>query len=251
MADSGPSLAPPPHAHPVDVKVLRLSKPSLVLADAVDSPPLPTGELSVPKVTGSVCVGEKFVCLISVSNRVHEDIKVQLTTEVLTPTQQRARTAQSHDARKTLAPGETLDVTTSFEPSQVGGHALVLHISYETTTETRSIRKTFKFESLMALNTRVRTMSTSKGPSIVEVQIENILDTTLIINACDLKAVGGWSIKGVADPLPVPILRPRDVFQYCFVANGGESRELGNLSVKWAREPLGIEGFSPLGVVRL
>lgn len=251
MADSRPQLAPPPHAHPIDVKVLRLSKPSLVSTDAVDGPQLPSGELSVPKVTGSVCVGEKFACLISVSNRVHEDIIVQLTTEVLTPNQQRAKTAQSSNSRKTLAPGETLDIVTSFEPNQAGSHALVLVISYETTTETRSIRKTFKFESLTALNARVRTMATSKGPSIVEVQIENILDTTIIVNACDLKAVDGWNVKGLADPSPVPILRPRDVFQYCFVVDGGQSREVGNLSVKWAREPLGIEGYSRLGLVRL
>lgn len=250
----GGSLPPPPHAHPIDVKVLRLSKPTLVNGDAVDGPSLPTTELSLPRATGPVCVGEKFTCLISVSNRVHEDVDVQLSIEIATPDRQRVPIDQSPSgATKALAPGEMLDVVASYEIVQLGQHALLLSASYKTSTETRAVRKTFKFESFSAVTVRTKTSPLVGGRGIVETQIENILDSVLTITDCELQCEDGWTPHNVAEKTPQPILRPRDVFQYCFIVDGSRpaSRDLGKLHVKWAREPLGLEGSLTSGQLRL
>ncbi|PHH93198.1 hypothetical protein CDD83_10747 [Cordyceps sp. RAO-2017] len=182
--------------HCVSVKVLRLSRPSLVTQYPIERP-LPRGSkrpdlapaslayrssadtnpapfllspiLNLPVSFGSAYVGETFSCTLCANNDVAADSSkkicdVRISAEMKTPGAGAAHELELTPAREPagtdLDAGGTLQRVVSFDLKEEGNHVLAVTVSYyeaaETSGRTRTFRKLYQFMCKASLIVRTK-----------------------------------------------------------------------------------------------
>lgn len=154
-------------SHPVSLKVLRLSKPTLATqtplpqtnfgngldisskaslaypsADIDSSFPL-TPVLTLPSAFGAAYVGETFMCTLCANNEVKENDNravsgIRISAELQTPSNEKGQALElaSADGEGTVGdiePGGTLQRTLSHELKEEGQHVLAVTVTYTET----------------------------------------------------------------------------------------------------------------------
>ncbi|KAK2600160.1 hypothetical protein QQS21_005105 [Conoideocrella luteorostrata] len=177
-----PSLDPIKEPHSISVKVLRLSRPSLVhqypaakpvlalspgSSSTADSPaslsyqsqsshssnPSPfllSPILNLPVSFGSAYVGETFSCTLCANNDLPPDSSkairdVRIEAEMKTPGLGPAHKLDLEPNKGTdLQVGETLQKVVSFDLKEEGNHVLAVTVSYYEATDTSGRTRTFR-----------------------------------------------------------------------------------------------------------
>ncbi|KIV98009.1 hypothetical protein PV10_01703 [Exophiala mesophila] len=192
----------PKEPHSVSLKVLRLSRPSLVQQHALprDSDiriphtaslayPSETSDpefalsnnLSLPPSFGSAHVGETFSCALCANNELipgSTTTKTATGTKILaemqTPTQSvplELEAADGLDFSEETMPGESLQRIIRYDLKEEGNHVLAVNLSYTETTSgdgsatsgrARSFRKLYQFLAQPCIS--VRTKATELAP---------------------------------------------------------------------------------------
>ncbi|KAG5927733.1 hypothetical protein E4U42_001891 [Claviceps africana] len=180
-----PSHDPIKEPHSVSVKVLRLSRPSLVPQYPTASPaqpptatasslaaslayqtphdtnpdPFPLSPiLALPASFGSAYVGETFSCTLCANNDLappsgpairHVRIHAEMKTPGAGGAAQKMSLVNPDEEGVDLAPGATLQRLVSFALKEEGNHVLAVTVSYyeatETSGRTRTFRKLYQF----------------------------------------------------------------------------------------------------------
>ncbi|KAM0337745.1 hypothetical protein ACHAPU_011517 [Fusarium lateritium] len=176
-----PSHDPVKEPHSISLKVLRLSRPSLVTQHPID-PPLSAGQstkpapipaslayhsqaasnpspfllspvVNLPVSFGSAYVGETFSCTLCANNDLPPDAgknirDVRIEAEMKTPGMgavQRLDLGPSNgQSEADLEPGGTLQKMVSFDLKEEGNHVLAVTVSYYEATETSGRTRTFR-----------------------------------------------------------------------------------------------------------
>ncbi|KAK4694023.1 trafficking protein particle complex subunit 13, partial [Lecanoromycetidae sp. Uapishka_2] len=168
-----------------------------------------------------------------------------------------------------------------FDLREEGSHTLAVNVSYSETTiagdqsassgRVRTFRKLYQFAARPCLNVRTKvsslpTTSSERAPSeIVEVQLENMADGTIILQKIAFNSKPAFKSTSLnwdlARPdtqhVDCPIMAPRDVMQIAFLLEqkiDGPSKELtkdgrailGTLGIQW-RTTMGDCGFLSTG----
>ncbi|PFH61436.1 hypothetical protein XA68_17422 [Ophiocordyceps unilateralis] len=168
--------------HSVSVKVLRLSRPSLVTQYPIDRPLTPASALpkpapaslacrteaqtwaapfllspilKLPVSFGSAHVGETFSCTLCANNDLSDDsdkkiCDVRIAAEMKTPGQATAQELELMPASDDdggscdLDSGGTVQKVLSFDLKEEGNHVLAVTVSYYEATETSGRTRTFR-----------------------------------------------------------------------------------------------------------
>ncbi|KFA66652.1 hypothetical protein S40285_03022 [Stachybotrys chlorohalonatus IBT 40285] len=199
-----PSHDPVKEPHSISLKVLRLSRPSLVTQYPVEPPiasanlqPGPVaaslayaaaGEsnpapfvlspiLNLPVSFGSAYVGETFSCTLCANNDLAVDSAkrirdVRIDAEMKTPgfgSVQKLDLSPAGSTATDLESGGTLQRVVSFDLKEEGNHVLAVTVSYyeaaETSGRTRTFRKLYQFICKASLIVRTKIGSLSTDAS--------------------------------------------------------------------------------------
>ncbi|RGP60002.1 hypothetical protein FLONG3_11019 [Fusarium longipes] len=176
-----PSHDPVKEPHSISLKVLRLSRPSLVTQYPIDSPssvgtstksaPIPASlayhsqaasnpspfllspVVNLPVSFGSAYVGETFSCTLCANNDLPPDAAknirdVRIEAEMKTPgmgaVQRLELGPPSGQSEADLQSGDTLQKVVSFDLKEEGNHVLAVTVSYYEATETSGRTRTFR-----------------------------------------------------------------------------------------------------------
>ncbi|CAM1503864.1 Fc.00g014550.m01.CDS01 [Cosmosporella sp. VM-42] len=190
-----PSHDPVKEPHSISLKVLRLSRPSLVTQYPIDPPlsksltkPSPSPAslayqtksdtnpapfllspiLNLPVSFGSAYVGETFSCTLCANNELPPDAAknirdVRIDAEMKTPglgAVHRLDLSPNGPAGTDLDTGGTLQRIVSFDLKEEGNHVLAVTVSYyeatETSGRTRTFRKLYQFICKASLIVRTK-----------------------------------------------------------------------------------------------
>jgi hypothetical protein len=190
-----PSHDPVKEPHAISLKVLRLSRPSLVTqypveppssssttssaavpaslayhsgADTDAAPFLLSPILNLPVSFGSAYVGETFSCTLCANNDLPDDSAkrirdVRIEAEMKTPgfgSVQKLSLDPSGTDTADLQPSETLQKVVSFDLKEEGNYVLAVTVSYyevaETSGRTRTFRKLYQFICKASLIVRTK-----------------------------------------------------------------------------------------------
>jgi len=314
----------PKEPHSVSLKVLRLSRPSLVQkhplpreidtriphiaslaypSEATDQEFILSSNLGLPPSFGAAHVGETFSCALCANNellpgKAFKSVSgTRILAEMQTPSQAIPLELYAADAdEEQTGPGSSVQSIIRFDLKEEGNHVLAVNVTYtETTTgdgqatsgKVRSFRKLYQFVAQPCLNVRtkatelaaVEVPDKTHGPYgratlvryVLEAQLENVSDTSLVLEAAKLlaktpfKAISlNWDAEkesGVV--VQNPILKTRDVIQVAFlieqeqgVSDGVEELKnsmrkdgravLGQLAIQW-RSSMGERGSLSTG----
>lgn len=260
--------APPPKSnvgvrnHPVNVKVLRLSRPRLPPIDLTnhDSIVHPSALLSVPSYFGSAYIGERFCCVVS-ANNMHADkqLQVSVSAQVVLPSEQTVVLLHDSDFSSTLEPMKSAQKVLEYEAREPGAHVLNITVTYwsdsEKDSEKVSFRKVYQFQVTPGLSVRTKLSPAPKGAFTIEAQIENVSESTMTLETINYLPAGGWTAKPLPGPTQLSLLA-RDVYQMAFLVMRDEAEKDpepiggGRLSLSWRREPLGEDGWLTTGPLK-
>jgi hypothetical protein len=207
--------------HLLSLKVLRLSKPSLHAILEEQEQELVSDFLTLPPSFGNIYLGETFDCYLSIINDSSITAKdVALKAELQTQTQ-RFTLADSISLGEEkginridqvpLMPKQTLDFILHHEIKEIGIHILVCSVNYTSTAtyqenERKFFRKFFKFQvsNPLAFNSKVFTQKDgiskdilTSGIVYVEIQLQNLASTTLVLDRLDFKQNKLFDVKRV------------------------------------------------------
>ncbi|KAM0245719.1 hypothetical protein ACHAP5_005203 [Fusarium lateritium] len=197
-----PSHDPIKEPHSISLKVLRLSRPSLVTQHPID-PPFSTGAsikpapipaslayhsqtasnpspfllspiVNLPVSFGSAYVGETFSCTLCANNDLPPDAgknirDVRIEAEMKTPgmgaVQRLELGPPNGQPEADLEPGSTLQKMVSFDLKEEGNHVLAVTVSYYEATETSGRTRTFRklYQFICKASLIVRTKVGSLG----------------------------------------------------------------------------------------
>ncbi|KAF4582042.1 Trafficking protein particle complex subunit 13 [Ophiocordyceps camponoti-floridani] len=251
--------------HSVSVKVLRLSRPSLVAQYPIDRPltsasasPEPTPAslacrtktetktapfllspiLKLPVSFGSAYVGETFSCTLCVNNDLPVDTnkkicEVRMAAEMKTPGQMTAQELElrpgADDQVHDLDSGGTLQRVLSFDLKEEGNHVLAVTVSYyeatETSGRTRTFRKLYQFICKPSLIVRTKIGSLGGRSWVLEAQLENCSDATVQLEKVVMELDDGFAYADCNWEGSKPLLLPGAVEQACFVVVDERSDE--------------------------
>lgn len=192
--------------HLLGLKVMRLTKPSLLTSHMVlgepwdmlgttlqceaesdictqsEYPCFSTSKvLSLPQSFGMIFLGETFSGFVTVHNDSQETVRdVNLKVELLTPSQ---RVSLLSDCLiPTLDEGGCEDRIISHEVKELGEHSLICSATYtvHTSGEELFLRKFFKFNVAKPLDVKTKFMNV-EDDIMLEVQIQNITQNPMFL----------------------------------------------------------------------
>ncbi|CAN6622007.1 hypothetical protein TRVA0_008S03092 [Trichomonascus vanleenenianus] len=256
--------------HKVALKVLRLSRPRINPRD-----PLVTEfeehmenatTFSLPKSFGTVYVGEKFSCMLSISLSQDayskgEEVKLSVSAVIQPPNGPYGKTEPisiiHEDSTATTLSKDTTNCVqhiVSFEPQETGLHTLSVKVTYGTGKAERTFVKHYQFSTApgLSVKTKLQQPHSNHPSATIEAQIENISDASMVLEGTELLPPNGWTVH----PFPASTiqLQPKDIWQVAFVlrASNGDKEPVGlsRLSLSWRREPMGEKGFMTTGALK-
>ena len=248
-------------------------------ADESSSFPL-TPLLTLPSAFGAAYVGETFTCTLCANNEIQDGEKrsvsgVRIVAELQSPGNQAGsalelksadgEAGEDGDAGE-LGLGETVQRTLQHELKEEGQHVLAVTVTYTETLlgedggasggRARTFRKLYQFvaQQLIAARSKVteRKRREKEGLRewILEAQLENLGETSVVLEKLSLKAREGIVGKSLNGPeeRDATVLKPQDVEQVMFVLREEDKLEpelgrvpLVQLTVNW-RSALGERG---------
>lgn len=191
--------------HSLVLKVMRLSKPSLLIGHPIISevadmtenaldevfdkdvtlprhfPSVGLGEfLALPQNFGNIFLGETFSSYISVHNESNAPVKdVTIKSELQTSSQR--VTLSDPSPQNTVDSGVSIDTVVHHEVKELGVHILVCSVSYRTPEGERKIfRKFFKFNVLHPLAVKTKVYNVEENV-FLEAQVQNITPSPMYI----------------------------------------------------------------------
>ncbi|KJE92725.1 hypothetical protein CAOG_03639 [Capsaspora owczarzaki ATCC 30864] len=200
--------------HYLVLKVMRLSKPTLVIGQPIVSEPsdfagsvlqeVQTADVStagqpelfslssflmLPQNFGNIFLGETFSSYISVHNDSNMRIRDVAVKAELQTTSQRVPLSDLAPSDKELSPGASVDVVVHHEVKELGVHILVCSVSYMTADDERKIfRKFFKFNVLHPLAVKTKVYNV-EDDIFLEAQVQNITPAPMYIEAVKFEAM--------------------------------------------------------------
>lgn len=267
-------------SHLLNLKVLRLSKPSFLIQASQEEPL--TDFLSLPVSFGNIYLGETFTSYLCVNNDsitaatdVAFKAELQTTsqrftladtigvspTSSLTGVNANINTKPSSD-KVSLLPKQSAEFILHHEIKELGIHILVCSVHYSPsanssaslTTPDQSrkfFRKFFKFQVLNPLSIKTKVNSPADGRIILEIQLQNLASIGLFIDRIEFYPNPLFIQTEVANNLT--LLESQDINQYLHVltpAPGSMSAsrscvDLGRLDIFW-KSTLGQTGTNSL-----
>ncbi|KAJ3236202.1 hypothetical protein HDU78_004732 [Chytriomyces hyalinus] len=213
--------------HPLSLKVMRLSRPSLsslsfsqalsvesntqnILSDSLQTTPISLSDsLSLPPSFGTIFLGETFssyLCIVNESNAKvsHAAIRAELQTQT-----QRFTLADTLSAGYcTLAPSKSAEFLIHHEIKELGVHILVCSVHYATPTgESKSFRKFYKFQVLNPLSVKTKVHTLVESGSVAGES--NTGDGTRIFLEAQVQ-----NVAGIPMFLETMRFEPHDLFQF-------------------------------------
>lgn len=292
--------------HPLSLKVLRLSRPSLATqtplpptafgGQNLDIPPtaslIPDTEshfpltplLTLPPAFGAAYVGETFACTLCANNEVRDGegrsiSGVRIVAELQTPGDEKGVELELESGAEEMdfGPGATIQRTLRKDLKEEGQYVLAVTVTYTETFlmgsegtagggRVRSFRKLYQFvaQRLIAVRSKV-TERKRRGKDegrlwVLEAQLENVGDTSVVLEKLALSArggitgsqIGGRGVGG--DMKAAVVLKPHDVEQVMFLLkeegevaiDDTERVSLAQLAVHW-RSAMGERGSLSTG----
>jgi len=199
--------------HPLTLKVMRLTKPSIKPVLHVTNEPqdlpgdtlnalalndvaavkgceqIASGELlSLPQSFGSIYLGETFSCYVSILNDSSVNCQeVFLKTDIQTATQRFQLTINK--PKDVLTPDDSIDEVLNYEVKELGAHILICAVTYITLTgEKQYMRRFYKFQVLKPLEVKTKFYNTTQDVVFLEAQVQNITTTPLCMSHVRLEA---------------------------------------------------------------
>jgi hypothetical protein len=249
----------PVHTHPVNLKVLRLSRPHIGEADLANNDPTPNTLLSLPASFGQIYVGETFSCILSMNNVSDAPYDVSLAVSIQLPSQSHVSLIHSDlpTSNHRVDGKEHTQQTLSYEAQEPGLHILTITVSYRPGEDEdaawTTFRKHYQFNAAPGLSVKTKMSAYSDVAHTVEAQIENVSGNTMTLETAEFLPLEGWRVDQFPKITLQP-LAPRDVHQTAFLAvreSNKFSAALGKITISWRRDPVGQKGWLTTGVLRL
>lgn len=213
-APGTPNLSNSQIEHPLALKVMRLTRPTLatpivitndpdrdMLKDTLEKdleqdpnalqglPALAMGQaLVLPQSFGSIYLGETFTSYVSLRNDATETCqKVSLNCDLQTSTQRiplYPGTSDEHptSGAESFLSGQSLDHVLLHEVKELGPHILACEVSYSLPgRERRSFRKFFKFQVLKPLDVKTKFYNAESDEVFLEAQVQNVTSGPLCL----------------------------------------------------------------------
>ncbi|KAA8917315.1 hypothetical protein TRICI_000531 [Trichomonascus ciferrii] len=255
----------PVHSHPVNLKVLRLSRPHIGEADVASEDPTPSTLLSLPASFGQVYVGETFSCILSINNVSETPHDVALDASVQLPSQSHVSLihADLPTSNHRVEARKHTQQTLSYEAQEPGLHILTITVSYRRPADDEgsagaggawtTFRKHYQFNAAPGLSVKTKMSAYDNTGHTVEAQIENVSAHTMTLETAEFLPLDGWRVDQFPRISMQP-LAPRDVHQTAFLAvreSSSLSAAMGKISISWRRDPVGQKGWLTTGVLRL
>eukprot|EP00047_Mylnosiga_fluctuans_P018249 m.68692 g.68692 ORF g.68692 m.68692 type:complete len:366 (-) comp7513_c0_seq1:319-1416(-) len=218
MADQG-------EAHPLTLKVMRLSKPKLALSmpllgepgdwaaaalhDSVASSSTAvrgcellrlSEAVTLPQSFGTIFLGETFSSFISVHNDSLQDVKDIILKIELRTTAQTVNLTRAEDAVvKSLGAQQSTDLVVHHEVKELGLHTLVCSVQYAGPGgEGKVFRKFFKFSVSKPLDVRTKAYN-MEADVFLEAQLQNMMATPIFLQSVTLNPAPGFVVIDLND----------------------------------------------------
>ncbi|XP_018023275.1 trafficking protein particle complex subunit 13 [Hyalella azteca] len=201
--------------HPLTLKVMRLTRPSLfssisVTCDARDLPAdllnadlrqdmaIPSGlpytgigqVLLLPQSFGNIYLGEMFSCCLCVHNSSVSAIQqVNIKAVLQIGSERVALLGGETEVLLELQPDDVTSSTIQHEVKDVGTHILVCAVSYLAASgETLSFRKFYKFQVMKPVDIRTRFVNVQGSSDVlVEAAVENITSAPICLERVSME----------------------------------------------------------------
>lgn len=248
---------------PILIKMLRLSRPQLQFGQDSDEASLPafySSNLVIPKGEKRIYVGENFKSIIAIQkvgdidgDIVHSRIDIQNPDRIRSELNSLSYEFSTQLYHTYLA---------SIELTHAGVWNVIISLRYEQNLTAQALRRNFQIEAKPAILVRTKISQASSDDSrssqhsgqrythILEAQIENITDTAMVLESCELIVLNKWQVFSPPGT-ETPHLKPREVYQWCFMLVKGEGSDAAKLSIGWRREPLGVKGWQTTGIIKI
>ncbi|XP_065331752.1 trafficking protein particle complex subunit 13 [Cloeon dipterum] len=262
--------------HPLSLKVMRLTRPSLFssmvvtceqgdvpgnlftndlkkdLTAVTGSETLAVGQfLLLPQSFGNLYLGETFSSYVCVQNNSSVTVKdVAVKSDLQTSSQKVSLSAIR--APQELQPRHTVDEVIHHEVTELGTHILVCEVSYTSTAGlAKSFRKFFKIQVLNPLNVKTNFYNAESDDVYLEAQVQNMtagpiclekvqLESSTAFTVRSLNQVNGRSVFG-----SVNVVQPQACRQFLYCLSPKPSlasaTNIGKLDIVW-RSNLGERG---------
>lgn len=260
-----------PHNHPINLKVLRLSRPHIGEPNVVENDPTPNTILSLPTSFGNIYVGETFNCILSTNNvsdpENNQQFDVTVSASIQLPTQNSHVTLihpEDPTSQHALAPSKSQQQTLSYEAQEPGLHILTITVSYRKHHENEepgdahntTFRKHYQFTAApgLAVKTKMSKFNKDNSKYTVEAQVENVSGSTMVLETAEFLPSEGWKIEAFPKPSSTYPLAPNDIYQAAFFTtrdNPKISEAMGKITISWRRDPVGQKGWLTTGLLKL
>lgn len=255
--------------HLVALKVMRLTKPSLIGARIVtcDSKDLPGSILNnylkedavavqqmetiaagqfllLPQSFGNIYLGETFSCFVCVHNETKQTVaNVSIKADLQTSSQRIPLTTHQTEPTKQLGVDETLNDVIHHEVKELGTHILVCEVSYLSTFNTlASFRKFFKFEVLKPLDVKTKFYNAESDDVYLEAQVQNITSGPICLEKVSLESSPQFTLKSLNETADgksifgdITLLQPKETCQYLYCLSPKESIASDIMQLKAAK----------------
>eukprot|EP00094_Tigriopus_californicus_P006642 TCALIF_06396-PA protein Name:"Similar to Trappc13 Trafficking protein particle complex subunit 13 (Rattus norvegicus)" AED:0.10 eAED:0.10 QI:103/0.83/0.85/1/0.83/0.85/7/522/367 len=270
-APSTPNMANTQVEHPLALKVMRLTRPTLATPIVITNDPdrdmlkdtmnqdlaqdpnalsgltsLALGQsLVLPQSFGSIYLGETFTSYVSLRNDSTEACqKVWLNCDLQTSTQRiplYPGTSGEHPASaESFLSGQSLDHVLLHEVKELGPHILACEVSYSLPgRERRSFRKFFKFQVLKPLDVKTKFYNAESDEVFLEAQVQNVTTGPLCLEQVLLDPSPSFKVSAMNSLEEdksvfgkVNFLQAQDSRQYLFCLTPKPEAKLNHLAMK-------------------
>lgn len=213
----------PKSEHPLELKVMRLTRPMLaspivVTCDSTDLPgntlnnelkndctalqgmeTLAVGQFMVlPQSFGNIYLGEIFSSYLCVHNGSNQLVKnVTVKADLQTSTQMLSLCGNNREM-KDLAPDNTVDDVIHHEVKEIGTHILVCEVTYTLAnlgSTPQSFRKYFKFQVIKPLDVKTKFYNAESDEVYLEAQIQNLTAGPICLEKVSLESSHLFSVS--------------------------------------------------------
>ncbi|XP_005174790.1 probable trafficking protein particle complex subunit 13 homolog [Musca domestica] len=210
--------------HLLALKVMRLTRPTLVAPQVISCEPRDLPQFSLkqvleseasiagaetlaagqfmllPQSFGNIYLGETFSSYICVHNCTSHPVEGVTVKADLQSNNTRINLPMHENKTKpaTLGPDETLDDTIRYEVKEIGTHILVCEVNYTTPAGLpQYFRKFFKFQVLKPLDVKTKFYNAEMDEIYLEAQIQNITTGPFCLEKVELDSSDQYTVTSL------------------------------------------------------